>query len=259
MKRLLDDLFIKYMNRGDFVIAADMGFFPKSRNHKNFIDVGNNESCVGSIVEGLLSEQKNVFIYDVCGYIMKNSYSSLYARNNNFHKNKGHLTIFGWGSGFSYDGCLLGHYPLDDIMIAHLLGLTVINPYDINSFKSIKYNEIDLYVRLFDIKQYPYKNKPYNLDSELYLVSYGWILSVLQKYAINDYWRGKKISIIPYVNELEKKIDITKVFYYSDNIYEPNITKFIHTFHPMNVNNFPALSKKYIDKKSCLKYWFNLE
>ena len=259
MKRFLDELFVNHMSSDGFVIAADMGFFPKSRKHKNFIDVGNNESCVGTIVEGLLSDNKHVFIYDVCGYVMKNSYASLFSRNHTTYNNKGTLTIFGWGSGFSYDGCLLGHYPLDDIMIARLLGLNVVTPYNNTDFKNVIYYHKDLYVRLFDTKQYRYKYKPYNDDSDLYLVSYGWMLGLLQKYAINGYWNENKISIIPYVDGIEEKLDLNRTYYYSDQIYDTVMNKFIHSFHPKNMNLFPEVSSLYRDKKSCLKYWFNLE
>lgn len=256
MKRILDDLFIRHMNNGNYVVAADIGFFPKARKHSNFIDIGNNESCAGSVIDGLLAEGHHVFLYDVCGYVMKNSYASLAARNNVYHPKKGTLTVFGWGSGFAYDGCLLGHYPLDDCMIAYLLGLVVTKPSNLEDMCAIEYYTCDKYIRMFDTKEYFYKKKPYNPDADVVLVSEGWILGLLQKYAINGHWGNKTVSIVDWE---DYNSDCQDAIFLTDQIHDyRNLSHFRRVRGPINPNFNSEVALRYKDKKSCLKEWFNL-
>jgi hypothetical protein len=253
MKRILDDLFVKHMEEGNYVIAADIGFFPKARKHINFIDVGNDESCVGSVVEGLLSQGKHVFLYDVCGYVMKNSYASLFARNNVYHPKKGTLTVFGWGSGFAYDGCLLGHYPLDDCIIADLLGLIVYKPSTMEDMRSIKYYRHDAYIRMFDASKFIFKRKPYNTEADVVLVSEGWILGLMQKYAINGFWGEKTVCV---VSEEDYEYDCDHAIFLSDQIEDRTFSHFEVSLHPMNPNYNSTIATKYKDMNSCVDEWF---
>ena len=267
MKRYLDEIFNKHLEEGGFVLAADVGFFPRARKHKNFIDVGNNESCVGSVAEGLLADGKNVFIYDICGYILKNSYASLYARNNQYHPKKGKLTVFGWGSGFSYDGCMLGHYPTDDVMLSRLLGLNDWHPSTQEDIDTLKYNwrlfnqgSIDLYIRLYDIsKHLIYKKKPCNPLSDLIFVSHGWILGYLQKLAINGFWGEKTVSIVNYMDFPVEYRGQDNVIYLTDQIKNDILpfSSFVRT--AISVNEHPIYASKCVDMKSCLENWWNLK
>lgn len=257
MKRILDDLFLRHMECGNYVIAADIGYFPKARKHPNFIDVGNNESCVGSVIEGLLSQGKHVFLYDVCGYVMKNSYASLFARNNVYHPKKGTLTVFGWGSGFAYDGCLLGHYPLDDCMIANCLGLNVIHPSTIDDMRGIEYYRRDQYIRMYDISKFYYKKKPYNPSSDIVFVTYGWMLGLVQKVALNGFWGEKTVSVVDMNDYL---FDCDHAIYLSDQCEEMrNLSLFMEVRKPTNPNKNPRVSLKYLDMKSCVKEWFRFD
>ena len=260
MKSLLDNLFTKHLSEGNYVISADMGFFPLARKEKNFIDVGNDESCVGSIAEGLVSSGKHVFIYDVCGYIMRNSYSSFFSRNNIYYKDKGSITVFGWGSGFSYDGCMIGHYPLDDMTLAKLFGLELIIPSTLSEMKNIKYYNNDMYIRMYDTSKYHFDISYNYTNSDLYLISHGWILGLLQEYVLNkNIFPDKKVSIIPYFCGVENKFDNEHIRYYTDNIYDENIKKFKFSYYPKNLNFFTKMAQDYIDKNSCIESWFNLK
>lgn len=256
MKRILDEIFVRHMNKGNYVIAADIGYFPMARKHENFIDVGNNESCVGSVIEGILSQGKDVYLYDVCGYCMKNSYASLFARNNMYYPKKGILTVFGWGSGFAYDGCLLGHYPLDDCMIAHLLGLKIYKPKTIEEMKNIMTYEEDKYIRMFDVKEYYYKEKPYNAKADIVFVTEGWILGYLQRCVINGVFGERTVSIVPFD---AYKDDCDHAIFLTDQVEDyRDLSKFKEVRKPFNPNFYNEVSLKYKDKKSCLKEWFNL-
>ena len=255
MKRFLDDFLYQKINKEDcYVIAADVGYFPKSRKCSNFIDVGNNEFCVGSVAEGLLSKGNNVFIYDICGYILKNSYASLFARNNTYYENKGILTILGWGSGFSYDGCLLGHYPFDDLCLAKLLGLSLKIPYNKNSFLSyIEDISSDSYIRMFDLNIY--KNERYFFPLTKYkyvFVGEGWIYPLL----LDLYGNNKNIMIVPSENSssnLIRFINKKNVIYFTDQIepiysFDSNMTV-IHSDNP----NLKNVQDTYKNKESFIK------
>ena len=175
MKRYLDEFFINKMNNGDYVICADVGYFPESRKHKNFIDVGNSEASVGAIADGLLCSNHNVYIYDMCGYVLRNSYSSLYNRKSKFLKNShSHLFIFSWGSGFFYDGCGFGHNMFDDITLANLIGLNIHNPDNENDIFSYNHNE-DTYIRLFDLEKYNTHNIITSNEGFINIIALGWI------------------------------------------------------------------------------------
>lgn len=240
MKQYLDDFFYQKMNNDDtYVIAADLGYFPKSRSHSHFIDVGNNEFCVGSVAEGLLSKGSNVFIYDICGYILKNSYASLFARNNTYYEHKGILSIFGWSSGFSYNGCLLGHYPFDDLCLAKLLGLSLKIPYDKDSFFNCINNiSSDSYIRMFDLNIYK-SEKNSILDNYRYLfIGEGWLYPVL----LDLYNNNKDIKVIPSTVFLDNLnfFDKENTIYFTDQI-EPvysfnNKVTVIHSDNPNRKN-----------------------
>lgn len=255
MKRVLDDLFLQHMNRGNYVIAADIGFFPMARKHPNFIDVGNNESCAGSVIEGILAQGKHVFLYDVCAYVMKNSYASLFARNNVYHEGKGTLTVFGWGSGFSYDGCMLGHYPLDDCMLAKCLGLYRVIPSTIKEMREVQYYHIDQYIRMYDVSKYYYKKKPYNPFSDLVFVTDGWMLGFIQKLAQNGFWGEKTVSVVAME---DYHFDCSHAIYLSDQCEEIRElgNHFAEVRRPVNPNRRPDIAKNYVDMKSCVKEWF---
>lgn len=186
MRRYLDDFFHQELNKGAFVISADMGNFPQARKHKNFIDVGNNESSVGGLAISLRDIGKTVYIYDVCGYIMRNSYSSFIHSYNPLAE--GNIIIYGWGSGFAYDGCLDGHYPFDDINMATMFGFDVHN-YTANEVNNEEfyneefYNSVgNVYVRMYDIDEYYELNHTPCENPKIHIFAEGWLLYEVDKF-----------------------------------------------------------------------------
>ena len=237
MKRYLDDFFCQKLAVGNYVVSADVGNFPKAREHKNFIDVGNDEFSIGSIVSGLASSGKNVFVYDICGYVLKNSYSGFAYRP----KTSGRIVIFSWGSGFAYDGCLLGHYPIDDVHLAKLCGFEVCQPYGTGSFKiSLESCENqDLYVRMFDLDKWEYKGTS-DKTADLKFVAEGWLAHLIE-----DYF-GHVAHVMPYIDGI--KYGSKNMFYVTDQIQTNFNYRIIGPEHPLTVD-----SKSYESMGSFIK------
>lgn len=218
MRSLLDDFFSAKMSEGAYVIMADSGNFMMTREHKNCIDVGNNEAAAGAIAVGLLQEGYDVYIYDICGYIMRASYPALVARNHGAGTNKSRLTIVGWGSGFAYDGCLEGHYPHDDIGLARLLGLEVLEPCILKS-ASICLNTddgFDKYVRLCDASKWTPKGDYFKSfsKSSVVLIAKGWLLKLTED--ILNEMRNEGIKVDQFLIATSQKVFTNKIYEISD-------------------------------------------
>lgn len=236
MKRYLDDFFKNKLSDGDYVVAADMGNFPEARKFHNFIDVGNNESAAGGIINSLKDIGKNVYVYDVCGYIMRNSYSSFIHSYNK--KTTGRVTIFGWGSGFSYDGCLEGHYPFDDIIMANIFGYDVIQ-YRVEEFYKDTLYQITpqySYVRLYDMNEY--RNRTHIcVDERIRIQANGWLLYEVDRYLST---LPKKLSGICFVYD---NIVGNDVIYVTDQynislVHNDNVCAPSPYIHYKNKNDF---------------------
>lgn len=219
MKRFLDDFFVNFLqNKDNFVISADVGYFPNARKMHNYIDIGNCESTAGSLIDGLLSAGKNVCLYDICGYVFRNSYSSFIDMQSRYKKNRGVLTVFGWGSGFAYDGCLHGHYPFDDIILAKLFGLKVYEPLTPKSMY-FSYFMKNGYIRLLNLDEYHMNASDLNIcNGEFYLYADGWMYCEINKFLKElppD--KSKKFTLLEMMNP--DNIEESGGIYFSDQYY----------------------------------------
>lgn len=144
MRSKLDAIFLEHLANGGIVLAADMGNFPESRKNPNFVDVGNRESMVGNLAQGFTSMGASVFIYDVAGFVLnKNIHSLIFGVEG--------ITVFSYGSGFSYCKCGDGHYPFRDLDIAEALGFNCVCPLpDTLSNYVLPKN----YIRLYDVPKH---------------------------------------------------------------------------------------------------------
>ena len=217
MRSLLDDFFSTKMSEGAYVILADSGNFMMTREHKNCIDVGNNEAAAGSIAVGLLQNGYDVYIYDICGYIMRAAYPALAARWHGSDSKKSRLTIIGWGSGFAYDGCLEGHYPHDDINLARLLGLEVLEPcVHKAAIACLNADDTEKYVRICDLDKWTPRGDYFKSFSKasIVLIAKGWLLKLTED--ILNEMRLEGISVDKFVVATSQKVFTNKIYEISD-------------------------------------------
>lgn len=240
MKRYLDYFFCKKMNEDSaYVVSSDVGYFPKARQHKNFIDAGNDEFALGPIVAGLLESGHDVYVYDICGYVLKNGYSGFAYRKQS--KNK--LVVLSWGSGFSYDGCLLGHYPIDDIHLAKLCGFNIVFPYNKISFlKCLNSITEDSYIRMFNLDDWEYKGSS-NSKADITFVAEGWIAHFLE-----DSF-GNIVHVKPYISG--HRYGSSDTYYFTDQIQTEFNRRIIGPVHPLKIDE-----KSYECKEAFLKSCF---
>jgi hypothetical protein len=144
MKTILDNLFCEHLEKGGYILACDMGNFPKARKHPNFIDIGNRETSAGNIACGLMNSNKDVIVYDVAGFVLERNIHSLKMRP----REKGKLIVVSYGCGFAYSFAGEGHYPFIDLQIASALDFRCYTPISKDSFTDKMQN--NNFIRVYD-------------------------------------------------------------------------------------------------------------